>query len=206
MNKEITLNDVLSFSAQFGFEKEGFNIENTGFLLLALAAGAFGILCAVYGTVARESMGMIVGVTFLAFGMGSGMFFYTDYQYVSNDQQQLFIEKEREWKVQYAEPYLATLPVESFTGIEHIEYNAALENITAIENEYKPLENELPLRLLTANGEGHDLWATIVPLGDKKVETIEYIHIPEDLLFHDLSKPLLHAGYHRIVLYTDRKI
>lgn len=206
MDNEITLTDVLSFSAHFGFEKEGFNIENTGFLLLAVTASILGIWLAGYGTIRRESMGIIVGVTFLAFGIGSGFFFYVDYQYVSNDQQQLFMEKEREWKEQYAEPYLASLPVETFTGIELIEYNAALENITAIENEYKPLENELPLRLLTTNGEGHDLWATIVPLGDKKVETIEYIHIPKDLLFHDLSKPLLKAGYHRIVVYTDKKI
>lgn len=214
MKTAYTLNDILTYSAQFDWETYGiFLFDSWLSTLLTLVIVALGGFWVIIGTMsiadARDGFPGIALIFGLAIWGGLGAIQYLSYDELTDESGIAYIKEEAKWERELATPYIEALPVVTHENVDYVEYNYDLQ----VEDENMASETEkagkelMPLKVFLKDGQVLQLWAKVLPLEkDMKRARLEYKLLEKDLIFHERSEVFQEKGEFDIVLYTDEKI
>lgn len=205
MGKTITLEEVLAYPGQLGIEPMGIGFEMIFFSVVFIV----GVLMATQAP-NSDFVGMI-SVIFFLFGL-TGVLYSIAYIHMASDE--VIVDYEtgyKEWKAEYVEPYINSLPTKQVNHLAEVEYDYRLE--AEAENTYTGVPKGLiPLKITEKNGETYSVWGKVEY--NEKVEFQFYLYreLTQTLDFEAARNasnldwyPPVEAGKQEIILYTNNR-
>lgn len=210
MNSPITLEEVMAFPKQVSIE----TVELPEFMYLFLIVGCIGLIISMALSLKRGMTNDLFLFALCSWALVAvfGACYLTTFE--ATEKGVIIYEAGyKEWKSEYVNPYIATLPVEKSTSVEKVSYDYILEAEEAKEGEssQKGLQ---PLKITDAGQYPFSVWAEVIY--NEEIDAPYYLYkeleIPLD--FNEIrsneslpdnleAKPIIESGKRDVVLYTN---